>query len=206
MKNLLFITITLVTIACNTSTTEVIKVHNVKGILIEEYQIDKNTGKKTGWYKRYDAKGNLLEHANYLNDTLNGSRNLYFANGTPRTEETYENGLILGQFKEYYKSGQLLQEGTYKKIDNRTAFDGLLITYHENGAVKEKVTMKGGEEDGPFEEYHENGNIAAKGFYISDGFEAKEHGELELYDEHGELVRKMNCKVGACITTWVKEE
>ena len=33
-----------------------------------------------------------------------------------------------------------------------------------------------------------------------------EHGELKLFDENGELIKKMNCNNGLCQTSWTKEE
>ena len=59
------------------------------------------------------------------------------------------------------------------------------------------------EENGPFEEYHPNGKIKAKGTYLAGD---NEHGLLEIFDDKGELIKKMQCKKGVCRTTWKKED
>ena len=49
---------------------------------------------------------------------------------------------------------------------------------------------------------YKNGKTKATGTYLEGD---NEHGELKLFDENGELTKKMNCNRGACRTTWTKE-
>ena len=79
---------------------------------------------------------------------------------------------------------------------------GIWKKYYESGKLMESVTMRDNEENGPFVEYWENGNLKAEGAYL-DG--DNEDGELKLYDEHGELEKTMQCERGMCYTTWKKE-
>jgi antitoxin component YwqK of YwqJK toxin-antitoxin module len=72
----------------------------------------------------------------------------------------------------------------------------------------ETVTLVDNEENGPFEEFYENGNKKAVGSYK--GFDTdmnrpREHGELLMYDESGTLIKKMNCDMGICRTKWTLE-
>jgi len=74
--------------------------------------------------------------------------------------------------------------------------------YYDSGELMEIVNFVENEENGPFVEYYKNGNKKATGNYL-DG--DNEHGELELFDEQGELIKKMNCNKGICRTSWTKE-
>lgn len=67
----------------------------------------------------------------------------------------------------------------------------------------EEVMFADNEENGPFTEYHKNGSLKAEGNYLNGD---NEHGLLKLYNEEGELVRKMQCDSGICQTTWVSPD
>ena len=71
--------------------------------------------------------------------------------------------------------------------------------YYESGALFEEVTFSDNKENGPFIEYYENGNLKAEGEYLEGD---NEHGLLSLYNEKGELERKMECQKGICKTIW----
>ncbi len=157
---------------------------------------DGNT--KEGSYIKYDPKGLKYEEAFYKNDTLHGERKLFFQNGKVETLETYSKGLFDGAYKVYYEQGALQLEGLYA---NNIAI-GKWTKYYESGQVMEIVAFSKNVENGPFEEYYENGKLKAKGNYL-DG--DNEHGELLLYDESGELKRKMDCDKGRCTTMWMSE-
>ena len=51
------------------------------------------------------------------------------------------------------------------------------------------------EENGPFKEYHLNGNLKAVGNYLNG---PNEDGNLKVYDENGDLEREMECTAGIC--------
>ena len=58
--------------------------------------------------------------------------------------------------------------------------DGPFESYHENGEVRDKGTFQ----DGPFESYHDNGELWTKGIY-KDGERCGEwflSGETRTYD------------------------
>ena len=68
----------------------------------------------------------------------------------------------------------------------------------------EEVLFKDNEENGPFVEYYDNGEIEWKGSYLNGD---NEFGILEQYDRTGVLIKKMECdSLGACITVWIKDE
>ncbi|MFK7934591.1 MAG: toxin-antitoxin system YwqK family antitoxin [Saprospiraceae bacterium] len=184
-------------IACDNG-IETIENKDDDGNLIEVYTRTKTTFAKQGTYLKYDVSGTITEEAQYINDTLNGKRVLYYENGKPHIVENYKMGEFSGLYQAYYESGSLEISGEYAK----SAMNGEWIRNYENGQQMETVLFENNQENGPFTEWHKNGHLKAKGQYL-DG--DKEHGELLLYDESGELERKMNCDRGVCRTSWQRD-
>ena len=174
---------------------ETIQVKSEDGRLVESYERDKVTLLRQGLYRNYDERGNLLEEANYVNDTLNGSRRMFYPDGQVQIEEQYAMGNFIGSYRSYYPDGQLEQEGTY--IGNEMT--GPWKRYYEDGQLLESVEFRGNEENGPFVEYYPNGKLKAEGTYANGD---NEEGELRMYNESGELERRMDCKNGICRTVW----
>ena len=164
----------------------------------ERYQRNKADFAKQGLYQKLDDQGRLMEEASYENDTLSGIRVLYFENGDTQIVETYREGIFDGPYRSYYESGQLNLTGHYQTNEMTGDWD----RYYKNGQLMERVRFEKNAENGPFIEYYENGNLKAEGTYLNGD---NEHGLLKLYDEQGELKRKMNCESGICRTTWKRE-
>ena len=180
------------------SRTQIVEIKDDAGNLTESYEVDRKTEKKNGVYQRYNNQ-TLVEQADYVNDTLHGMRTLFFDDGTKEIEESYVSGKYHGIFKTYHHDGSLKLEGMY---ENGT-MESTWTKYYPSGQVMERVQMHLNNENGPFEEFYENGNLKAKGTYL-DG--DNEDGELLLYDENGDLERKMDCDKGICHTTWSREK
>lgn len=153
---------------------------------------------KEGKYSKMSPEGNLIETANYQNDTLHGIRVIYYENGDTQIVEQYQQGIFAGPYLAYYQEGGLELEGTY----TANSMEGVWKRYYPNGQLMEEVNFQDNQENGPFTEYHENGKLKAEGYY-KDG--DNEHGLLKIYDEAGELVKTMNCQHGVCRTVWEKE-
>ena len=154
---------------------------------------------REGWYTVSNPAGQVIEAAQYLNDTLNGQRILFYDNGDTSVVENYQNGGFEGPYRRFYETGTLKQVGQY--VDN--LMEGFWQSYHENGQLKEKVQFHNNDENGAFIEYHSNGKLAAEGTYLEGD---NEDGELKIYDENGELLRKMTCNRGRCQTIWSAEQ
>jgi len=74
----------------------------------------------------------------------------------------------------------LFEKGTYKDGEP----DGPFEKYHEDGQLGSKGTYKDGEMDGPFETYYKDGQLFQKGI-LRDGEkcgEWLEQGETVTYD------------------------
>ncbi|MFT5801532.1 MAG: antitoxin component YwqK of YwqJK toxin-antitoxin module [Patescibacteria group bacterium] len=183
---------------CKSSTELVETVDAENGEKISYTRRVDNLGKQ-GLYTHLRKDGSKLEEAMYENDTLNGFRKLYYEDGTVFIEEKYDMGAFQGAWKTFHENGQLKLEGEY--IDNK--MEGLWKGYYDNGGLKEEVHFKGNEENGAFIEYYKNGKLKAEGAYLGGD---NENGLLKLYDETGELIKKMDCKKGVCRTIWTKED
>ncbi len=192
-----FIVSLLILAAC--SGLKTMEEKNDAGILTKRYTINKKTQQKEGNYMEYDNEGKLIEEAIFEADILNGTRKLFYESGDIQYVETYVNGKYHGLFQAFHANGQVQLEGKYE--DNQ--MQGEWVGYYDNGQVKERVQFKDNNENGAFIEYYETGKLKAKGTYL-DG--DNEDGELLMYDEHGELQRKMDCDRGRCSTIWKREE
>ncbi len=197
MKNIVWLFL-LGTLACS-SNIKTIEVKNDNGIVIERYEQNIKTEQKDGKSEFFGNDGSLLESAFYKNGILEGKRILYHENGEIQAVEQYSNGIFVDLYQAFYENKQLELEGKY--IDGK--MDGEWKRYYDSGELMEIVTFVGNEENGPFVEYYKNGKTKAAGAYL-DG--DNEHGELKLFNEGGELIKKMNCEKGICRTSWTKEE
>jgi antitoxin component YwqK of YwqJK toxin-antitoxin module len=189
-----------------TSDTELHKVMDEEGHLIEEYTRNVADSTKQGIYKKFYSNGGpVMEMKHFVNDTMNGEFVRFYDTGDTVTVAVMKGGLYHGYFREYYPGNKIMQ--SYQYEDN--AIKGSFKEYYESGALKGELNFLDNKEDGPFIEYHENGNKSYEGTYVK----GKEIGELLKYDENGELIRKMTCKIEVkgdqevkiCETVWKKE-
>jgi len=188
----------------NAPKVETIEVKNDDGIVTEMITRRVDDFAKEGLCKKFDSKGVLQEQALYSNDTLHGKQDFFYPNGQVQETFHYKNGVHHGEYKLFFEDGKVSQEATYK--DGK--WDGELNVYHATGQLKEKIFYVENIEMGPFVEYHENGKLATEGNYKgydSDLNRPLEDGELKKYDKNGEHYQTMNCVVGRCSTTWLKE-
>ena len=205
MKNISFCLLSLCVLFCCSSKYELVEKHDENGILKESFKIDKETGFIEGTHYAYFPNGKIEQQAEYKNNKLEGKRILFYETGDTLIIESYKDAKFVGIYKSFHQGNVLESVGKY----DAGMMDGEWKFYYNNKQLKEVVEFKDNEENGPFVEYHSNGNMKAKGTYKTtqkniDG--NREHGLLEIYNEAGVLVKKMNCNLGICITTWKKEE
>lgn len=151
-----------------------------------------------GPYTKTDSTGVLLEKGTYVNGKLQGIREIYFPDGTVKVRERYDEGQINDLYEYFYANGRHELMGYY--IDG--AMYGSWKKFDDKGNLIEIVTMVDNEEMGPFVEYYPNGNKQAEGVYLHG---PNEDGQLNLFDESGELYKTMLCDSGRCVTTWEKK-
>jgi|SRR5687767_1758128 len=162
------------------------------------YSILPNDTINHGPYFKKDSMGILLEKGNYENGELHGVREIYFPDGKVKVRERYNNGTITDLYEYFFPNGKHELKGYY--VDG--AMYGPWKKYDDQGNLIEVVTMIDNEEMGPFSEYYANGKIQAEGAYIHG---PNEDGLLNLFNESGELYKKMLCDSGICVTIWSKE-
>jgi antitoxin component YwqK of YwqJK toxin-antitoxin module len=186
--------------SCSEKPSTEIKVYNPEdNSLFEQYTLLLPDSIRHGVYRSFYPSGKTYEESEYKNGKLDGLRTLYFENGNPMVKENHKDGRFEGLFQSFYENGQLNLEGYYLE----GSMEGEWRRYYDTGEVMEVFQLENNLENGPFVEYYRNGNLKAEGTY-KDG--DSEHGLLKLYDESGELIRKMNCVNGACRTIWRKEQ
>ncbi|HAN17558.1 MAG: hypothetical protein A2X13_03080 [Bacteroidetes bacterium GWC2_33_15] len=79
----------------------------------------------------------------------------YFLNEYLISEMNYENGVLQGPSKGYYKNGQLACELNYKS-DKR---DGTRTSYYQNGSIKEIINYNNGNQQGEYKSYSPDGKL-----------------------------------------------
>ncbi len=169
------------------------------GMITVEYYVKKRTDIKHGPLIRREKDGTLLEESHYVDGRLNGEKRLYYK-GKLYSVMHYINDTPHGKFISYFQGTDVVhQEGQYV----RGKMEGKWKTYYPSGKLKEVVTFKDNEENGPFVEYYDNGKIKAEGTY-KDG--DNEHGLLLLYNPFGVLYKKMQCDHGKCRTIWIRHK
>lgn len=123
---------------------------------------------------------------------------MYNEKGDTQIVENYKEGAFEGVYKAFHENGKVKLAGQYVNNEMTGTWKG----FYENGALKEEVQFKDNAENGPFVEYYENSKLKAEGAYLDGDYE---HGELKLYNENGELTRRMQCDKGICKTVWQAE-
>jgi len=162
------------------------------------YGIDPETKLKQGPAREYDPEGTLTTEENYLDGKLDGERKLYGPDGKLIVLENYKADRFEGEYLNFDSLGNVVLRGNY--IGG--AMNKEWYQYYADGGVKEVVTFVDNEENGPFREWHQNGNPKASGAYRNGD---NEDGVLHLYTETGELERVMQCSLKMCMTFWTPD-
>lgn len=73
------------------------------------------------------------------------------------------------KIQEYYKSGKIKNEGISTEKDVYKYF-GIRTTYYESGNIREKITYKNGQTEGPYYSFYETGNKWTEGENVLDKY------------------------------------
>ncbi|TVR76096.1 MAG: toxin-antitoxin system YwqK family antitoxin [Chitinophagaceae bacterium] len=192
MKNILKLPVIFILLfsflsSCTDTEKKVVKIYfdEYPEVIHEKFEVAKeDTSLKIGFYKRFNEEGVLREEANFKNGVLHGERKLYYPTGELFIVEVHEDGNFHGPYFSYFENGNPREEGEF--VNN--AIHGIWKNFHQNGKVNEIVTFRNGEEHGPFEKYHENGALAAVGQYEN----SKETGDWIYYHDNGNVREEVN--------------
>jgi antitoxin component YwqK of YwqJK toxin-antitoxin module len=172
-------------------------IEEVNDVYVDRYTVDKE-GQRHGEFRRFFGKDTLAELSNYDHGQLEGTRTLYFDQGSPEIVETYVSDTLHGPYTVYFENGEVQISGAYDHGELR----GTWKRYYPGGGLLEEVTYEDNLENGPFKEYYKNGNLKARGKYLDGDFE---HDTLFMYTEAGTLARLMLCNRGICNTIWIAD-
>ena len=131
----------------------------------------------------YNPSGSIISQGKMNGKKYVGEWNYYHKNSVKimRIERYDAYGLQQGEFKVYYKNGQLAEKSNYK--DDK--LDGESLWFNQNGVIIKKFTYKEGLLQGPSKIYSNDGNLIVEGQYKGD----KKHG-IWLYYEEGKLLKQ----------------
>lgn len=129
------------------------------------------------------TEGGVIESEGKMIGKLRiGEWKYYYGDGkTLMIEENYENGILNGASKSYYKSGKITEELFYKN----GKLDGNIKRYADNGVLIDDLNYEMGILNGLAKYFDLEGNLIYTGFYKND----VKVGKWEYY-ENGKKVKK----------------
>lgn len=160
------------------------KYYYENGILHLEMIYENN--KLNGSYKEYNVYGRILLNATYKIGKLDGIKLEYYDTefGTDKllSESNYIDGCLNGEYKQYYKNGNMKVLCNYK-YDKTSE-----LSY--SGKKYVNITKCEKNKHGEIIEFYENGNIHKRGNYIDN----KLNGIYYIYSENGNIIKELKYK------------
>ena len=146
-------------------------------------------GQKQGLWKEFYRNGKIKSEITYLNNVPSGTARLYYENGNPSEQGTWNSFGWVGEYKSFYPDGQLARELNYGENTLRSgiqryysesgrlmmsgywengAAEGLVAEYYDSGKPRRETQWIGGRLHGSGREYYETGSLKAE-FVYSNG-------------------------------------
>lgn len=148
-------------------------------------------GLREGFYKEYDAKGNLKKITKYVNDVEQVLepdmkplivQHEYYPNGKVKREASFRDGKREGVWRDFDEEGNVINSQTY----------------HKGGLVSEGVVGTDGKRRGEYKEFFADSTLRAEGLFI-DGLRS---GEWRYYYQNGKLQEVGSYKEGEPDGLW----
>lgn len=124
--------------------------------------------------------GKLATKGWYINGKQDGLWEWWYENGNKKDEATINQGLYIEQRKHWFANGKLKLVEIIKGECIGECCDGQIISYYENGQIKDESTILNGVRTGKYIYRYENGQ-AKKEEYFSEGL--KEGKFFEWYKD-----------------------
>jgi antitoxin component YwqK of YwqJK toxin-antitoxin module len=175
------------------------------GFIQKEEKINRKdaNGLKQGAWKIFYPSGMIKNEVNYTDDKMNGYYKEYATNGSLINTTKYINGALqtnvpelakLDVKTEYYDGGAVKFTGTYKDgvaegIQREFSPEGKVINskvFVDGVLTGEGILDTAGRQQGPWKEYHPNGQIMSQGEYLN----GKRIGEWVFYHPNGKVEQK----------------
>jgi antitoxin component YwqK of YwqJK toxin-antitoxin module len=166
-------------------------------------------GPSTSWFD----DGKVKTRSTYVQGEPDGAMTFFHPNGTKEIEGNLVNGARHGVWYYYNDDGSLQLQMLYAKgvLKKERKENGLFREHFDDERPKREETYRNGKREGPFKEYHDNGQwmikpmpadpvsgtpqdmqrvlhgqtVKQEGRYVNDLLE----GEVKEYDERGKLVK-----------------
>jgi uncharacterized protein len=160
-------------------------------------------GKRDGYFKTYNQKGELLTVEKYINDVLQQNppelakldiKTIYYSNGVVQSSGPYKDNVPFGEHRIYketgepekadiYDSGRIVATGP---IDSSDEQEGPWKEYYEGGGLKDEGQYTKGLKTGEWKYYFTDG----KKFEIGKYKNGKQTGVWTWYFEDGTIRRQ----------------
>ncbi len=161
-------------------------------------------GEKDGYFKFYDATGNLEKIEKYVNGVFTEDapelakyeiKTDYYPDGSPKVIGSYKDGLAEGVRREYSPDGKIVAAYIMSKgavsgmgiIDETGLRQGKWSDFHENGKILAEGLYENSVRVGEWKFYHENGALEQIGSYSKKG---NSFGTWKWYYDDGTLRRE----------------
>ncbi len=158
---------------------------------------------KQGAWKQFYPTGVVKNEVTYSDDKMNGYYKEYSPSGSLMNTTKYVNGVVqknapelakLDVRTEYYQGGIVKFTGTYKDgvaegIHRTFSPEGKVISakvYADGVLTGEGILDTIGRQQGPWKEYHPNGQIKAQGEYLN----SKKIGDWIFYYSNGKIEQR----------------
>ncbi|MBA3705864.1 MAG: toxin-antitoxin system YwqK family antitoxin [Bacteroidetes bacterium] len=174
------------------------------GILKNE--VNYTDDKMNGYFKEYSAKGGLINTTKYINGVLQNNvpelakldvKTGYFETGVVKFTATYKDGVAEGIHREFSPEGKVISAKVY--VEGVLTGEGILDTagrqqgpwkeYHSNGQLKSQGEYLNSKRIGEWVFYHPNGKVEQKGKYDKKG---RTQGPWKWFYESGNILREEN--------------
>lgn len=143
--------------------------------LKQGHWIIKNSIKKTPGYK----ENQIIEEGNYLNSKKTGLWKQFYETGKIKSEITYKNNIPFGYAKFYFRNGNISEEGNWENYK----WNGNYKYYYEGGQLRYDWKFVNGIRESTQKYYFENGKLKFEGEWENGG----ENGTIREYNEDGSL-------------------
>ncbi|RYF96256.1 MAG: toxin-antitoxin system YwqK family antitoxin, partial [Chitinophagaceae bacterium] len=170
-------------------------------VLLLAYFKDKNLNVKNGPYKLYHRRNMLAMEGRFSEDLQEGLWKYYYPNGQLKDSGIMINNVMIDNWKSWDEKGNLIasvsympQPGSVRAVlpkGLKTMLpksspvpghkDGLSLTYHSNGRVKDSIYFRKDNREGHAQSWYENGRIETSGTFKNDSLE----GDWTYYREDG---------------------
>ncbi|MDQ3046079.1 MAG: toxin-antitoxin system YwqK family antitoxin, partial [Bacteroidota bacterium] len=175
------------------------------GFVQREEKINRRDGKnlKQGMWKEFYPNGIVKNEVKYSDDLMNGYYKEYSPKGSLLNTTKYINGAIQTNVPElakldvktsYHEGGMVKFTGTYKDgvaegIHREFSPEGKVIAakvYVEGVLTGEGILDTAGRQQGPWKEYHSNGELRSQGEYLN----GRRIGEWVFYHANKKIEQK----------------